>query len=219
MTAYSKVRKEAEDTNHLYYYNSTESVGFLYSAYPDPDFGQFGQLGINASELDENPSPLKTLGVYDISRFQSSASNARYLQIEIEMLTIDDDYNMNNKLNVGDYITDLEFITESTATSVDTSNAKKWVYVYPVSAFNLESQTYQIPIDYAVFTGETDEFENAGRKYSNYEVLITVSMLDENQDYLANSSATDYIKYTNARIFVGRVDPNKTGSGNQGNGG
>lgn len=219
MTAYSKVRKEAEDTNHLYYYNSTESVGFLYSAYPDPDFGQFGQLGINANELDENPSPLKTLGVYDISRFQSSASNARYLQIEIEMLTIDDDYNMNNKLNVGDYITDLEFITESTATSVDTSNAKKWVYVYPVSAFNLESQTYQIPIDYAVFTGETDEFENAGRKYSNYEVLITVSMLDENQDYLANSSATDYIKYTNARIFVGRVDPNKTGSGNQGNGG
>ena len=220
-TAYSKVSIEVEDVDHMYYYNSgTERTDLLYSAYPDPVFGQYGQLGINANELDENPVPLNTIGVYDVSKFQSKASMAQYIKVEVEMLTIDDGYNVNNKLILSDYLTDFGFVTGTAATSSDTTtNNKKWEFVYPVSAFEYKSQTYQIPIDYSIFTGSTDEFEGSNMKYSNYQVIVTVSLLDENQDLISGSSATDYIKYTNARIFVGRVDPNKTGSGNQGNGG
>jgi len=214
-TAYSKVSYEVEDTERMYYYNSTEFVQFEYNAYADNEIGLYGQLGINANELDINPVPITTLGTYDVSKFQSSAAAADYLQIEVELLTIDNSYDSTQTCNIGDYLTDFAFVTSGTPVVSDTSNNKKWVYKYPKNAFAVESQTYQIPVNYSIYTGNTAEFEQSSRKYSNYEVKMTVSMYrdgGENEDryvLIGNSTDVDYIKYTNARIYTERVNPNK----------
>lgn len=208
-TAYSKVSKEVEASNQLHYYNSEESVKLIYNAYEDEELGQYGQLGINANDLEENPVPITTLGAYDVSRFQSGVASAESLQIEIEMLTIDNGYATDAKLDISNYLTAFGFVASAGPTSVDTTDDTKWVYVYPKNAFGQESGTYQIPINYSVYTGKTAAFEDVSRKYSNYEVKITVSMLDENGDTIPNSNDTDYIKYTNARIYTGKVNPNK----------
>lgn len=105
--------------------------------------------------------------------------------------------------------------TSASPTIRNTSDAKKWVFMYPKSTFAIESQTYQIPISYSVYTGNTPAFEQSSRKYSNYEVKITASMWrdggegEETYVYVPNSENSDYIKYTNARIYIERVNPNK----------
>lgn len=214
-TGYSKVSKEVEDTDRLYYYNSTESVEFEYNAYADNELGLYGQLGINANDLDVNPVPITTLGTYDISKFQSSAATADYLRLEVELLTIDNAYDSSATCNISDYLSNFSILTSDSPTFSDTSNARKWVFMYPKSAFAIESQTYQIPISYSVYTGNTPAFEQSSRKYSNYEVKITASMWrDGGADeatyvYVPNSEDSDYIKYTNARIYIERVNPNK----------
>lgn len=214
-TAYSKTSWKNEDEDRLYYYNSTEEVQLEYNAYADNEIGLYGQLGINANDLDENPVPITTLATYDISKFQVSANSADYLRIEVELLTIDNGYNSSATCNIADYLKGLSFFTNSTPTYTDTSNAKKWIYMYPKSAFAIESQTYQIPINYSIYTGNTAAFEQSSRKYSNYQVKITVSMWkdDENNGgqyvLIGNSGDSDFIKYTNARIYTERVNPNK----------
>ena len=214
-TEYSKVSMESEDETHLYYYNATESVGLEYNAFADNEIGLYGQLGINANDLEENPVPLTTLGVYDVSNFQVSQSTAEYLKIEIELLTIDNGYLSSQKCNIGDYLTGVNFITSSSPVITDTSDPKKWVYMYPKTAFAVESQAYHIPIDYSIFTGNTAQFEQSSRKYSNYEIKITVSMWKNDPEHAGQyifvnaSDATNFIKYTNARIYTERVNPNK----------
>ena len=48
-------------------------------------------------------------------------------------------------------------------------------------------------------TGEA--FEKARYKYANYRVRVTVVLLDESGKELEGTKATDYIIYTNARIY------------------
>lgn len=209
MTAYSKVSKRIEDNTNLFYYSNTETVDLLYSAYADSELGDYGQLGINAKEPEENPVPLTTLAVYDISNFQQTAANAEYMRIQIELKRIHDQY--DDALTIGDFITDLEFITNQgfNPVSSDMVTSDKWTFIYDKDAFSMIQNRYQIPLNYSIYTGPTATFEGANRTYSNYKVIITVTLLDSNQQVIGTSEATDFIKYTNARIYTGRVNPNK----------
>ena len=52
---------------------------------------------------------------------------------------------------------------------------------------------------YAPLTGEA--FEEARHTYANYRVRVTVVLLDNAGKELEGTKATDYIIYTNARIY------------------
>ena len=45
------------------------------------------------------------------------------------------------------------------------------------------------------------EFEDKGFSYANYKLRLTVVLLDEAGNDLPNTKASDYIIYTNARIY------------------
>lgn len=207
-TAYSEVSKKSED-NHYYYYDGAETAELNYNAYADSEIGDYGQLGINAKELDENPVPITSLGSYNITHFQSSAAKANFIKCEIEMLSNDDGY--SEKKVLGEFLQSLNVSGKtSPVSSLTLSNSKKWTYVFNKSAFDLKSGVYEIPIDFKVYTGQTDEFEGSSRKYANYEVKLTVSMLEtQDGNPIDGSEQSDYIKYTNSRIYTGRVNPNK----------
>ena len=65
---------------------------------------------------------------------------------------------------------------------------------------SLKNNIFKIPTAYTVKSGE--EFENENKLYSNYKVLMSVQLLDDNKNPIANSSCDDYIVYTNAKIYT-----------------
>ena len=52
---------------------------------------------------------------------------------------------------------------------------------------------------YSVKTGAG--FENEKKIYANYKVLLSAVLLDENGVPIENSACSDYIIYTNAKIY------------------
>ena len=46
-----------------------------------------------------------------------------------------------------------------------------------------------------------DAFEKAGYTYANYKVRLTAVLLDSSGRELADTKTSDYIIYTNARIY------------------
>ena len=54
-------------------------------------------------------------------------------------------------------------------------------------------------IDFTPLTGEA--FEAKGYTYANYKVRLTAVLLDKNGKEIDGTKASDYIIYTNARIY------------------
>lgn len=73
-------------------------------------------------------------------------------------------------------------------------------YVFDASNLNFENNVYEIRTRYAVITAS--EFEGKGYIYSNYKVLMTAQLLDENGNVISSSLCSDYIIYTNAKIVT-----------------
>ena len=58
-------------------------------------------------------------------------------------------------------------------------------------------------------------FEDESLKYANYGLYLYVYMLDSSENTISvttTPSGGDYVKYTNARIYLEKVDPNKAAS-------
>lgn len=52
------------------------------------------------------------------------------------------------------------------------------------------------------------KFEKEQYTYANYRVRLTAVLLDKNGSELDGTKATDYIIYTNARIYQDMIDNN-----------
>ena len=77
----------------------------------------------------------------------------------------------------------------------------------------LDDDIYQIPIEFKVYSGSA--FEDESLKYANYGLYLYVYMLDSSENTISvttTPSGGDYVKYTNARIYLEKVDPNKAAS-------
>ena len=61
-------------------------------------------------------------------------------------------------------------------------------------------------LPFTPLTGE--EFEQNSYTYANYRVRLTAVLLDKNGSELDGTKATDYIIYTNARIYQDMIDNN-----------
>ena len=113
--------------------------------------------------------------------------------------TIDDNYSTNKK--IFDYI-DEDSFSIFNGTSADDDGTTDYVLIYTYNKSDIsayyQDKTYQIPINFNVLSGSV--FESANLKYANYGIYLTVSLVD-NQDN-AVLSRTDYVKFTNARIYI-----------------
>lgn len=69
---------------------------------------------------------------------------------------------------------------------------------------NASDGVYYVPVEFEVFTGDA-KFNSQSRTYSNYRMTLEMKMYQtadaaENQ-YLIPTKATDYVVYTNAKVF------------------
>lgn len=219
-TAFSKVSAKDEDSAHAYYTDIEERAKLTYDAKKIGDNGYLPQLGINYNEIDNSndiPSPIQTVGKYDLSDFKASEQLGRYLKCEIELRCKDDTDEYTQLKTISQYLEESSFsilngVTPIRVTKTDT----KWTFIYDRQDTDLEEYysdyIYQIPIDFKVYTG-AEGFESSNRRYGNYGVYLYVSLLPNlgsTTPVTKSDPDPDYVKYTNARIYLGRVNPNKS---------
>lgn len=225
--------EESEDI-YQYYTEDTEEAIITHEALEMSD-GQLPQLGINANDpndLKKLPSPIHTIGTYDVEKCPTSWENAEYIVCELELKTIDSNY--TSALPIFKYIepssfkildgftpTSIVYLDGSgntvTPTVVDeetvlpiTTHTIRVTYTKAALSSKLDEDIYQIPIEFKVYSGSA--FEDESLTYANFGLYLYVYMLDSSENTITvttTPSGGDYVKYTNARIYLEKVDPSK----------
>ena len=189
--------KNAVDDNNRYYIEKLSYATLDYSMKPvaeTSDGDKNAPLGINASEdVEETEFTIDTIGNYDCSGVDADVlSNAKKIRYTIQLYQKEQNTNDYSEasLNIGTYWTYCSQSISPGSTGIviteditDTSNSK----------------VFRIPITFKVLTGKP--FEEAGLMYSNYKVTLKAELLDASGNPLNGTEATDYIIYTNARIY------------------
>ncbi len=205
------------------YYRSVEEKATLnYEALDIVDKGSLSQLGINANDPKDSknlPSLIKTVASYNVENCQNAWDSANYVKIEIELRSKNDNY--NTALTIFDYLQESSFKIFDSSINVDSTTgttSNKLVYIINKSKLNkyYQDKVYNIPIEFKVFSGSgaANRFESENRRYSNYGIIINVSML-ANVDSTSSVTGTthdpenNYVKYTNARIYLDKLNAAK----------
>ncbi|SDA29496.1 hypothetical protein SAMN02910447_03060 [Ruminococcus sp. YE71] len=230
-TASSNVSASADTTvggvKPQYYTKIEEKAILNYDALDILADGSYlPQLGINANDpkdFKKLPAPIKTVASYNVENCQSAWQEANFIKIEIELKSKNDDY--NTPLDIFDYIQESTFSIfddEIAPGDIITTGTTSTKLVYIINKADLEhfynDKVYRIPIDFNVYSGSgsSNNFESSNRQYSNYGIFLKVSMLQAANSASAVSGTepeynnNNYVKYTNARIYLEKLNPNKS---------
>lgn len=232
----SKNTEDTSATRIRYYVDDDTTVEFSYNAISNPKFvndgnGNYGQLGINGREVDEENSqfvPINTAAYYNAQDYNMK-NRAHYIKIMIQ-LSKKSDY--NQALDIPTYLKDFELynndgepivildtndsehpenaaINAANDYSIDLTNSSKiYTYIIPKEKVEISDDVYSIPIKFKAYSGNNSSFETKtgtpapDMQYSNYKVQVTAGLLEtKNGDWLQNSNKTKHIIYTNAKIY------------------
>jgi hypothetical protein len=163
--------------------------------------GDNSYLGINPNDEQDNDSVVWSNGYYNPSALPGLTS-ARHIRYTLKLY-------QKNASGVYEQVTDPEHYLETM--NVDSSTITPQNGTYVVTADWSVGEGYKqgdivethVPIRFRVITGA--DFEASGLTYANYKVELTAELLDEKNQVLDGSTASDYIIYTNARILTGVV--------------
>ena len=189
-----------EDTRRYYTANPSKA-SLTYSSIDRTGIGDTTQqLGINPSDTVNNRSNMiYTRADYDYSNVASSVlAGAKYIRYSLELFQKGEDgtYNEAKPLKIEDYLQNLT-IAEST---------KKSSYEWE-EEFKADDARHQFT--HISFEPLTDTaFEQKGYTYANYKVRLNVVLLDENKHEISGTKASDYVIYTNARIYQQIIQTN-----------
>lgn len=162
------------------------------------------QLGINPSdEVNNSNNVIYTQADYDYSGVDSvKLASATQIQYTMELFRkgIDGKYD-GDALSVTSYLKDVNISNQS-----DTSSLLVWSDKFLQNDSLVWSDKFSsndshrfVDIHFTPLTGT--DFETAGFTYANYKVKLTAVLLDSNNDPIQGTEASDYIIYTNARIY------------------
>ncbi len=189
-----------EDTRR-YYTENPSKASLTYSSIDRTGIGDTTQqLGINPSDTVNNRSNMiYTRADYDYSNVASSVlAGAKYIRYSLELFQKGPDgtYNEANALPIANYFQNLT-IAESTKTS-----SYEWE-----EEFKADDARHQFT--HISFEPLTDTaFEQKGYTYANYKVRLNVVLLDEDRNEISGTKASDYVIYTNARIYQQIIQTN-----------
>lgn len=193
-------KRTHEDTRRYYTANPSKA-SLTYSSIDRTGIGDTTQqLGINPSDTVNNRSNMiYTRADYDYSNVASSVlAGAKYIRYSLELFQKGSDgtYNEANALQIENYLQNLT-IAEST---------KKSSYEWE-EEFKADDARHQFT--HISFEPLTDTaFEQKEYTYANYKVRLNVVLLDENRNEISGTKASDYVIYTNARIYQQIIQTN-----------
>ena len=203
-TGGNKVTKD--DTKRYYTANQTKAM-LTYTTVDETGVGDTTQqLGINPSDEDNVVDMICTRADYDYTNVDAEIlGRAKTISYKLELFQKDASgtYDESKPLTIGTYMQDGGIIKG------DAGNEQKIEasdnYCTWTENFSPAAEKHQFTrIRFAPITGE--EFEKAGYTYSNYRVRLTVVLVDEKGAEIPGTKTSDYIIYTNARIYQDLIE-------------
>lgn len=196
--------KRTENDKHRYYSTNPSKAKLTYSAVDQTAMGDTTQqLGINPSDTVNPADIIYTKADYDYSNVDEIIlEKAKSISYRMELFQKNDlgSYDETNPLIIQSYLQNVVKESSAAQESAALRSSANDNYICWNENFVQSDSRHQIArFQYAPLTG--DAFENAGHTYANYRVRVTVVLLDESGNELEGTKATDYIIYTNARIY------------------
>lgn len=203
-TGGNKVTKD--DTKRYYTANQTKAM-LTYTTVDETGVGDTTQqLGINPSDEDNVVDMICTRADYDYTNVDAEIlGRAKTISYKLELFQKDASgtYDESKPLTIGTYMQDGGIIKGDAGNEQKIAardNCCTWI-----ENFSPAAEKHQFTrIRFAPITGE--EFEKAGYAYSNYRVRLTVVLVDEKGAEIPGTKTSDYIIYTNARIYQDLIE-------------
>lgn len=196
--------KHTEDDKNRYYSTNPSKAKLTYSAVDQTAMGDTTQqLGINPSDTVNPADIIYTKADYDYSNVDKTIlDKAISISYKMELFQKNDSgsYDEKNPLIIQSYLQNI--VKESSAAQENAalrSSAEGKDICWNENFVQSDSRHQIARFQYAPLTGEA--FEEARHTYANYRVRVTVVLLDNAGKELEGTKATDYIIYTNARIY------------------
>ena len=197
-------KKTEEDKNRYYITNPSKAI-LRYSSVDGTGIGDTTQqLGVNPSDAAKNRSDMiYTRADYDYSNVDTETlSRAAAIRYKMELFQKNENgtYDETKPLKIGSYLQNIVKDSKSDDTSGNDDKAYQWK-----NEFVSDDMKHQFAqFTFTPLTGE--KFEEKNYTYANYRVRLTAVLLDKNGSELDDTKATDYIIYTNARIYQDMID-------------
>ena len=197
-------KKTEEDKNRYYITNPSKAI-LRYSSVDGTGIGDTTQqLGVNPSDAAKNRSDMiYTRADYDYSNVDAETlSQAVAIRYKMELFQKNENgtYDETKPLEIGAYLQNIVKDSKSDDTSGNGDKAYQWK-----NDFVSDDTKHQFAqFTFTPLTGE--KFEEKNYTYANYRVRLTAVLLDKNGSELDDTKATDYIIYTNARIYQDMID-------------
>lgn len=187
-------KRTQEDTKRYYTENPSRAI-LEYSAIAGISDAT-RQLGINPSDAVNSSDTIETRAKYDYSSVDSAvlkkAAKIRYT-LELFQKNQDGAY-AETPLEIGEYLMSMRMEAAGEPSS-SSEKSRQWTKPF-VSSEDKQEFAY---IDFTPLTGEA--FEAKEHTYANYKVRLTAVLLDQDSKEIDGTKASDYIIYTNARIY------------------
>lgn len=199
-------KKTEEDKNRYYITNPSKAI-LRYSSVDGTGIGDTTQqLGVNPSDAAKNRSDMiYTRADYDYSNVDTETlSKAAAIRYKMELFQKNENgtYDETKPLEIGSYLQNIVKDSKSDDTSGNGDKAYQWK-----NDFVSDDTKHQFAqFTFTPLTG--GKFEKEQYTYANYRVRLTAVLLDKNGSELDGTKATDYIIYTNARIYQDMIDNN-----------
>ena len=199
-------KKTEEDKNRYYITNPSKAI-LRYSSVDGSGIGDTTQqLGVNPSDAAKNRSDMiYTRADYDYSNVDAETlSKAAAIRYKMELFQKNENgtYDETKPLKIGSYLQNIVKDAKSDDISGNGDKAYQWK-----NDFVSDDTKHQFAqFTFTPMTGE--KFEKEQYTYANYRVRLTAVLLDKNGSELDGTKATDYIIYTNARIYQDMIDNN-----------
>ncbi|WP_461821309.1 autotransporter outer membrane beta-barrel domain-containing protein [Blautia stercoris] len=199
-------KKTEEDKNRYYITNPSKAI-LRYSSVDGTGIGDTTQqLGVNPSDAAKNRSDMiYTRADYDYSNVDAETlSQAVAISYKMELFQKNENgtYDETKPLEIGAYLQNIVKDSKSDDTSGNGDKAYQWK-----NDFVSDDTKHQFAqFTFTPLTG--GKFEEKNYTYANYRVRLTAVLLDKSGNELDGTKATDYIIYTNARIYQDMIDNN-----------
>lgn len=195
-----------DDTKRYYTANQTKAM-LTYTTVDETGVGDTTQqLGINPSDEDNVVDMICTRADYDYTNVDAEIlGRAKTISYKLELFQKDASgaYDESKPLTIETYMQDGGIIKGDAGNEQQIAardNCCTWT-----ENFSPAAEKHQFTrIRFAPITGE--EFEKAGYTYSNYRVRLTVVLVDEKGAEIPGTKTSDYIIYTNARIYQDLIE-------------
>ena len=214
--SYSTARALLQDTKISYYRDEAAGVQLTYEA------DEIGQLGINLLDLQNSyldaakeNTIIDTTARYDMSTIKdlssilASSSGIQFsIQLQNKNTTQDTESYAADALELEDYIK-VSVKSEKAGTVQLTDNKKAYTWTVPKSSYwdddkkimkassifdgDIMTQAIQLKVNIK----NVDQLKHL---YSNYKVVLSVEIIDQKGNVVGNTTATDNIIYTMARV-------------------